>query len=79
MVDATAGQGPHQIADQDLTGFGVGAQPCRLDDRGTEPVAVFERGIAGTQPDPHLQWRAVGPTIAAVDCTLHLDGAGEGI
>jgi len=76
---ATAGQGLDQVADEDLTAVGHRTEPRGLDDRRAEPVAVLEGGVAGADADPHRQCGTVGPTVVAIDRTLHGHGPGQGV
>ena len=64
-------------ADEDLAALGRRAQPRRLDHRRAEPVAVLERRVAGADPDPHREPRAVAAPVVQVDALLHRDRAGD--
>ena len=77
---ARAGQDPHHLGGQDGAPIGRGTQPRRLDHRGAVDVVVFERHVAGRQPDPDGQHDLpLGGPVHPVDRLLDGDGGGHRI
>jgi hypothetical protein len=64
VVGPRPGEHPDHVGGQDLAALGRRAEPGRLHHRRAEPVVVFEGGLAGAEPHPHLQRPSVEPALA---------------
>ena len=77
MRTSSTGGGPNQVRDENLSTFGFGAQPGRLDDRVSEVVVALLGRLPAAQAHPQSQGSLSGG-IVAVDPLLHGHGTVEG-